>query len=624
MANQYINAMTALWNSAGTTYSAIKMNVTNAASAVGSMLFDLQVGSVSKFSVDKNGSLIAAGTVTAAGITTSNTLVPSGDDTIALGSPTHGWMDLYLASGAMINWAASDVTITHTPNFLAFAGAVNGYTFDANVRPVTNDGAALGTTSFAWSDLCLASGSVINWNAGDIALTHTAAADVAAVAVASLSNTNPAVCTVVPGDIGKFYNGMTVLVAGATGTGMTNANGSWVISNVNTPANTFTLVGANTSTGTAPQTSGVTADPPVISDLTIDGGDLRIATPGAASTSVVTISGQQTLTNKTLTSPTITGTGTIGAGPITSTGSITATSFFTSSTTAAVLAATGVGTIYLRPLGEGATSQQTTISSAGDMDVQGNINVAGGVVTSTYFRSTTAAASTVVIAANSGAIHLRPYGTSNATHEAYQTTDGGFRSSFFHATVGAGTPTYSFYNGNGPPGVGVHGMLIHGNGSQGAAAGVFILHPGHSVVAYLAFHQANVNLWGLYSQGPSISTGGWVNSDVKYKSQISDCDCHDSYDIVKAIKVRSYHKQNLNLSREGPNERGFLAHEIEAIIPEAVMDVPIPKGDAEGHPVESTESMKVVNDRTLLATLWAAVQHQAEMIEALQAQIEGK
>ena len=59
MANQYINAMTAVWNSVGTTYAGIKMNVTNAASAAGSKLFQLQIGAVDKFSVDKNGNVVA-------------------------------------------------------------------------------------------------------------------------------------------------------------------------------------------------------------------------------------------------------------------------------------------------------------------------------------------------------------------------------------------------------------------------------------------------------------------------------------------------------------------------------------------------------------------------------------
>jgi hypothetical protein len=39
-------------------------------------------------------------------------------------------------------------------------------------NPPTSDGAALGTTSLMWSDLFLASGSVVNFNNGDVTLTH--------------------------------------------------------------------------------------------------------------------------------------------------------------------------------------------------------------------------------------------------------------------------------------------------------------------------------------------------------------------------------------------------------------------------------------------------------------------
>ncbi len=41
-------------------------------------------------------------------------------------------------------------------------------------KPAANDGAALGTTSLMWSDLFLASGAVINFNNGDVTLTHSA------------------------------------------------------------------------------------------------------------------------------------------------------------------------------------------------------------------------------------------------------------------------------------------------------------------------------------------------------------------------------------------------------------------------------------------------------------------
>lgn len=50
-----INNMVQTWNAIGTTFTAIKMNVTDTASAVASKLIDLQVGGVSRFSVTKGG-----------------------------------------------------------------------------------------------------------------------------------------------------------------------------------------------------------------------------------------------------------------------------------------------------------------------------------------------------------------------------------------------------------------------------------------------------------------------------------------------------------------------------------------------------------------------------------------
>jgi hypothetical protein len=51
---------TQTWNAAGQTFKAIHANITDTASASGSLLMDLQVGSVSKFSVDKSGTTTSA------------------------------------------------------------------------------------------------------------------------------------------------------------------------------------------------------------------------------------------------------------------------------------------------------------------------------------------------------------------------------------------------------------------------------------------------------------------------------------------------------------------------------------------------------------------------------------
>jgi hypothetical protein len=61
------------------------------------------------------------------------------------------------------------------------------------------------------------------------------------------------------------------------------------------------------------------------------------------------------------------------------TGSVTAVQNFISSTAALVLATTGAGVVYLRPNGSGSAVGQTTVNSAGDMSVNGDVVSAGAV-----------------------------------------------------------------------------------------------------------------------------------------------------------------------------------------------------------------------------------------------------
>lgn len=53
------------WNAGGVTFTAIKLDVTNTASAAASMLIDLQVGAVTQFNVTRGGALTITGAFTA-------------------------------------------------------------------------------------------------------------------------------------------------------------------------------------------------------------------------------------------------------------------------------------------------------------------------------------------------------------------------------------------------------------------------------------------------------------------------------------------------------------------------------------------------------------------------------
>jgi len=55
-----------------------------------------------------------------------------------------------------------------------FSGSVlSATTVTTGITPTSDDGAALGTTSLKFSDLFLASGAVVNFNNGDVTLTHS-------------------------------------------------------------------------------------------------------------------------------------------------------------------------------------------------------------------------------------------------------------------------------------------------------------------------------------------------------------------------------------------------------------------------------------------------------------------
>lgn len=59
MSTMNIYDLSDVWNAGATVFSAIKMNVTDTASAAGSLLIDLQVGGVSQFCVSKGGRITA-------------------------------------------------------------------------------------------------------------------------------------------------------------------------------------------------------------------------------------------------------------------------------------------------------------------------------------------------------------------------------------------------------------------------------------------------------------------------------------------------------------------------------------------------------------------------------------
>ena len=136
---------TATWNNAGVTFTHIKANITNTASAATSKLIDLQVGGVTQFNVTRGGAVTATGAVTA-GTTNSTHIFTGGDN----GSGTTAFQ-VRSASGAGIltirgdgSWvSAQGGTITagglNVTGSCVLTGAVSGITTLASGKHTITD-----------------------------------------------------------------------------------------------------------------------------------------------------------------------------------------------------------------------------------------------------------------------------------------------------------------------------------------------------------------------------------------------------------------------------------------------------------------------------------------------------
>ena len=79
-----------------------------------------------------------------------------------------------LLPGRLGTVASEVITFTDAFTWTGAQVLTGGATFGAASTPTASDGAALGSATLMWSDLFLASGAVINFNNGNVTITHSA------------------------------------------------------------------------------------------------------------------------------------------------------------------------------------------------------------------------------------------------------------------------------------------------------------------------------------------------------------------------------------------------------------------------------------------------------------------
>ena len=130
----YIYNMADTWADAGTTFTAIKMNVTDTASNAASLLMDLQVGGSSRFSVSKDGAAIASVRLTSPNIVSSAYSVGTSQRNSPIFSATTLRLDpdMTFAWATTANSATPDLILARdAANILAQRNGTNAQTFRA-------------------------------------------------------------------------------------------------------------------------------------------------------------------------------------------------------------------------------------------------------------------------------------------------------------------------------------------------------------------------------------------------------------------------------------------------------------------------------------------------------------
>lgn len=203
--------------------------------------------------------------ITTAGTNAASVVTVGGTQTLTaktLTSPVIG--SGLTASGSAANtFAGSTGTFITSTGVNTFKGSAHN--FDAVLRPTTNDAAALGTNTLGFSDLFLASGAVLDFAGGDWVATHTAG--ILTVGTGDLrvttAGTNAASVMTVDGTQTASNKTFVAPVLGAAtatsinGLTITSSTGTLTITNGKTLAssNTLTLAGTDGTTMTFPAAS---------------------------------------------------------------------------------------------------------------------------------------------------------------------------------------------------------------------------------------------------------------------------------------------------------------------------------------------------------------------------------
>ena len=273
--------MSTTWNGTGQLFTAIKLDVTDTASAATSKLIDLTVGGSSKFSVDKAGNVSFAGTITATGDSSISTIVIN-DNTAAAFVIKEG-VNEYFKINTTDNGELT--TLGNSLTSLALVMEDNAATAfvlkegtNEYIKVTTTDGSeaiTLGVSNVVVSNDLAVNGGDITTNQTSFNLLNATATTVnfagagtavsigAATGTTTINNAN----TVVTGDLAVNGGDLTT-----TQTTFNLLNDTATTINIGGAATAISVGAANTSTVT------FNNDVVITGDLTVNGDTVTVNT----------------------------------------------------------------------------------------------------------------------------------------------------------------------------------------------------------------------------------------------------------------------------------------------------------------------------------------------------------
>jgi Chaperone of endosialidase/Secretion system C-terminal sorting domain len=140
------------------------------------------------------------------------------------------------------------------------------------------------------------------------------------------------------------------------------------------------------------------------------------------------------------------------------------------------------------------------------------------------------------------------------------------------------------------------------------------------------FACTGVNGWALYADGRTFTPSGvWTASDSRLKTNIASM--NSAMEMVKLLEPKSYEfrKDGAYASTSLPAglQYGFLAQDIEKILPSAVTDAPLYTHKKDGQE-SSAEMIKAVNYNTLIPVLTAAIKELEQRLAVLEDRLAAK